>query len=227
MTRDEQKAAQKALKDAVDKEIKRIKRFTKSAEKRGYIFSNNVIPPKPQKITEATLRKYQKITPETLYKKAAYYDKGRKIKGSTRRKQERKEAAKKAAKTRKINLALKVLKEVQRIIDTWSPSPHWSPTWADIKERDRDQLQSILDGAISQEGRENVALRLQENAERVYELVYEILYGSGDTPGGGHVGVQLAMATFVTILYGRPLTVEESIEASEYGEQNEYEDDLP
>lgn len=59
-------------KQAYSKELKRIKQFIRRAEKRGYIFSENVIPPKPKRITSASVRRLQRITPEILYKNAAY-----------------------------------------------------------------------------------------------------------------------------------------------------------
>lgn len=59
-------------KQAYSKQVKRIKQFIRRAEKRGYIFSENVIPPKPKRITSASVRRLQRITPEKLYKNAAY-----------------------------------------------------------------------------------------------------------------------------------------------------------
>lgn len=59
-------------KQAYSKQLKRIKQFIRRAEKRGYIFSENVIPTKPKRITPASVRRLQRITPEKLYKNAAY-----------------------------------------------------------------------------------------------------------------------------------------------------------
>ena len=53
-----------------EKELKRIKQFIRRAEKRGYRFPDNVIPPKPKRITRASVSRLQKIKPQTLYKKA-------------------------------------------------------------------------------------------------------------------------------------------------------------
>ena len=55
-----------------DKQVKRIKQFIRRAEKRGFIFPDNVIPNKPKRITKASVRKLSKITPKELYKKAEY-----------------------------------------------------------------------------------------------------------------------------------------------------------
>lgn len=57
---------------AYDKQVKRIKQFISRAEKRGYVFEENVLPQKPKRITKASVRKLAKITPKELYKKAVY-----------------------------------------------------------------------------------------------------------------------------------------------------------
>lgn len=54
------------------KQRRRIQSFVRKAEKRGYIFSENIIPAIPKKITAASVRRLENITPEKLYKKAAY-----------------------------------------------------------------------------------------------------------------------------------------------------------
>lgn len=53
-----------------NKERNRIKRFIRYAEKRGYVFEPNLIPPKPKTITSGSIRKLSKIRPAQLYKKA-------------------------------------------------------------------------------------------------------------------------------------------------------------
>lgn len=53
-----------------NKERKRIKQFIRNAEKRGYVFEPNVIPPKPKTITSGSIRRLSKIRPAQLYNKA-------------------------------------------------------------------------------------------------------------------------------------------------------------
>jgi hypothetical protein len=50
------------------KQLKRIKQFIRRAEKRGFIFEEDIIPQKPKKVTKASVRKLEKLTPEKLYK---------------------------------------------------------------------------------------------------------------------------------------------------------------
>lgn len=54
------------------KQLKRIKSFISRAEKRGYMFEEKVIPVKPKRITQASVRKLKKLTPQQLYKKSVY-----------------------------------------------------------------------------------------------------------------------------------------------------------
>lgn len=53
-----------------NKERNRIKRFIRYAEKRGYVFEPNLLPPKPKTITSGSVRRLSKIRPAQLYKKA-------------------------------------------------------------------------------------------------------------------------------------------------------------
>lgn len=53
-----------------NKERNRIRRFIRNAEKRGYVFEPNLIPPKPKTITSGSVRRLSKIRPAQLYKKA-------------------------------------------------------------------------------------------------------------------------------------------------------------
>lgn len=57
---------------AYSAQVKRIKNFIRRAEKRGYIFNENTLPTKPKRITQASVRKLQRLTPQQLYKKAQY-----------------------------------------------------------------------------------------------------------------------------------------------------------
>lgn len=54
------------------KQVRRIKQFIRRAEKRGYQFDEDVIPQRPKRITQASVRKLAKLTPEKLYQKAEY-----------------------------------------------------------------------------------------------------------------------------------------------------------
>lgn len=214
---------QKDIEAQVKKELRRIKRFVKAAEKRGYTFSDNVIPSMPKKITVGTLRKVQKITPKTLYQKAVYTTlAGKKISGTARKKQEQINAAKKSAYTQK---AKRVLRTVREMLNSWAPDPRWTKPLADIKENAKNSVESILEGAINRLGEKQVAYNLEKNAKEVIKLVEEIIYGKSGRAfrEGGLQDIQKNLARFMTLCYDSPITVDQ---AQKYGDEEETADEL-
>ncbi len=86
------------------KQLKRIKQFIRRAEQRGYQFTQNLIPKKPKKISQKSVERLKKITPEKAYKKSVYggeATQGEIVKGTIGRRAERKLRAQKSAQTRK------------------------------------------------------------------------------------------------------------------------------
>ena len=93
---------------AYSKQVKRIKQFIRRAEKRGYQFSEDVLPQRPKRVTQSSVRKLAKLTPEKLYQKAVYgglASEGEIVPAIEGVKLERSLRAKKAAETRKYKLA--------------------------------------------------------------------------------------------------------------------------
>lgn len=86
-----------------NKERNRIKRFIRNAEKRGYVFEPNLIPPKPKTITSGSVRRLSKIRPSQLYKKAYAISAvtGQPITVEQRKREIRSEASRKAWETRR------------------------------------------------------------------------------------------------------------------------------
>ena len=86
-----------------NKQRNRIKRFIRNAEKRGYVFEPNLIPPKPKTITSGSIRRLSKIRPAQLYKKAYAISAvtGQPITVEQRKREIREEAARKAWETRR------------------------------------------------------------------------------------------------------------------------------
>ena len=86
-----------------NKERNRIKRFIRNAEKRGYVFEPNLIPPKPKTITSGSIRRLSKIRPAELYKKAYAISAvtGQPITVEQRKREIREEASRKAWETRR------------------------------------------------------------------------------------------------------------------------------
>lgn len=86
-----------------NKERNRIKRFIRNAEKRGYVFEPNIIPPKPKTITSGSIRRLSKIRPAQLYKKAYAISAvtGQPITVEQRKREIREESTRKAWETRR------------------------------------------------------------------------------------------------------------------------------
>lgn len=205
-------------------EAAKLRRQIKALQKRGYMFPKGYTP-----------------TPgANLYEAAYYIDQStptpHAITGVERRAQERSIAARKAAETRRRRALItepettqglptdlgKVLTEIQRKIDEWQPLTEWvnpntkgetyeNSAFTKVKARDKNKLKAMLDMAISQEGAQAVAARLEANAEMANTLVTQILYGgSGDRADFNYM--QGELAGFAQILLGRNLSTHESID---------------
>lgn len=108
------KKKQSKTKQEYTKERRRISRFIKSAEKRGYTFPENIIPEKVDNPTRKDVNQLKKIKPISLYKKAIYKQgTHEETSGLEGRYRERKSASERAARTRRIRKAIK--EEAERI----------------------------------------------------------------------------------------------------------------
>lgn len=205
-------------------EAAKLRRQIKELQKRGYMFPKGYTP-----------------TPgANLYEAAYYIDQStptpHAITGVERRAQERSIAARKAAETRRRRALItdpetaqglptdlgKVLTEIKRKIDEWQPLTEWvnpntkgetyeNSAFTKVKTRDKNKLKAMLEMAISQEGAQAVAARLEANAEMANTLATQILYGgSGDRTDFNYM--QGELAGFAQILLGRNLSTHESID---------------
>lgn len=86
-----------------NKERNRIKRFIRYAEKRGYVFEPNLIPPRPKTITAGSVRRLSKIRPAQLYNKAYAISAvtGQPITVEQKKREIREEATRKAWETKR------------------------------------------------------------------------------------------------------------------------------
>lgn len=230
-----------ALEKAVKKERKRVQQFVRRARKRGYTFADNVVPNLPKTITEATLSRFQKLTPKYLYRKAVYTSPtGTKVTGTERRTEERKEAAEKAKQTRErfykqkqnsdytasyipADSATVILQNLIDMFEHWKPQSNWSEELKALKTRDRNRGYGIIKGAISTLGWKTVAKNAESHAEEVIYLAGRILYESGnkyrDDARAGEIDNSLNRLS--AILFNRPLSISESMEFTAQAEQTE------
>jgi hypothetical protein len=177
---------------AYSKQVKRIRQFISRAEKRGYQFSDNVLPQRPKRVTQASVKKLAKITPEKLYKKAVYgglATMGEIVPAIEGLKLERSLRAKKSAQTRKYRLAHP--KQQPTNTPGFEPPENISKdtTFFDavvisgfrshvrqFNERASNLLLSWLDRILSTNDVHDVASMLNDGAEAGLIITYQIVY---------------------------------------------------
>lgn len=209
------------------KELNRINRFIKQAEKRGFTFGDYKPPKKPKTVTKKSVQTLKRITPTTLYSKASYYD------PITQTRMTGKEGKRlirsRAQKSRRVNEAKTkgtppsdvddIITNVEELITGWQPISTWTESYANLKRKDTNILKNILTGAINSIGREQVARNCQRYAALVKDLAFHICYGSSDFKWNTIEGDITAIAA---IIYGRTLDVAESRIVEDAREQVEY-----
>ena len=201
-----------ANQQAYKKQVDRIKRFYEAAENRGYRFHDKVPLNIPKKVTQKSLENIQAIKPKDLYELAEYLDPttGKIVSGTEGRKIEHRNAYYKGRKEQAIqgytpdytppniiddvihnaeglmqSIDYLPLLEAQDEIQDWSPKDEWLPEFVLIKEHDKDQFQTMLDGAIQNLGRSAVAMNIERNAFEFNREMESLLYGqSGDKKDG-------------------------------------------
>ena len=209
------------------KELDRINRFIKQAEKRGFTFSDYKQPKRPKTVTKKSVQALKRVTPTTLYTKASYYDpitqtrmtgkEGQHLIRSRAQKSKRVKAGKSTG-TPPSDVD-DILTNVEELLTGWQPVSTWTESYANLKRKDTNILRNILTGAINSIGREQVARNCQRYAALVKDLAFHICYGSSDFKWNTIEGDITAIAA---IIYGRTLDVAESRIVEDAREQVEY-----
>lgn len=139
-----------------NKERNRIKRFIRNAEKRGYVFEPNLIPPKPKTITSGSVRRLSKIRPSQLYNKAYAISAitGQPITVEQRKREIRSEASRKAWETRRI-------KKDQEDYNRIKSNREWKQMF-DASRLVWDKIQSLI---------ANVGVQQSESADLLNNLL--------------------------------------------------------
>lgn len=112
-----------------------------------------------------------------------------------------------------VDIDTEIYDKIIEDIQNFTPLSHWSPGLTGAKTKDKNILESMLNGAIEQGGKEAVMQRLADHAEEINELVQEIMYGSGSVEGNfkdGNTVVNHDLTRFAEIIYGRHLSAEEN-----------------
>lgn len=160
-----------------NKERNRIKRFIRNAEKRGYVFEPNLIPPKPKTITSGSVRRLSKIRPAQLYNKAYAISAvtGQPITVEQRKREIREEASRKAWETRRRK---KDQEDYNRIKSNreWQQTFHTSKlVWDKIQSlianvgvqqsQSADLLNNVLNSEIKKYGADTVLYSIAQASE--------------------------------------------------------------
>lgn len=206
------------------KQYSRIKSLISRLVGRGYIVKFDIPKRSGDKITIEDVEELQKITADYVYSNSYYLnEKGEKIPGLERRKQERKEAARKAQETRKRKKDTKpeepareepphvngiIIEWIREQIRSWTPDHRWSNSFYIWKEGHKNLLESYLENGIAMDGEDAVEKRLESQANLVNDCVVEILYDSDQSE------VNSDLMTFASILKGEKLTADEAREMS-------------
>lgn len=160
-----------------NKERNRIKRFIRNAEKRGYVFEPNIIPPKPKTITSGSVRRLSKIRPAQLYNKAYAISAvtGQPITVEQRKKEIREEASRKTWETRRRK---KDREDYNRIKSNkeWQQTFHTSKlVWDKVQSmiinvgvqqsQSADLLNNLLNSEIEKYGADSVLYSIAQVSE--------------------------------------------------------------
>ena len=166
---------------AFKKQVTRIKNFIRRATKRGYEFSDNVIPTMPKRVTKKSIEKIKNIKPKDLYSKASYLDKstGEIVSGSTGRKIERNLSTQKAKETRKNNNNKRHSNNNNYITyETVIMKNFYEYIKSFTSNKIRDSLFGMIKTLEYEQGRTEVAKALQNMPLQFHEILARCGYDS-------------------------------------------------
>ena len=167
---------------AFKKQVTRIKNFIRRATKRGYEFSDNVIPTMPKRVTKKSIEKIKNIKPKDLYSKASYLDKstGEIVSGSTGRKIERNLSTQKAKETRKNNNNKRHSNNNKIYItyETVIMKNFYEYIKSFTSNKIRDSLYGMIKTLEYEQGRTEVAKALQNMPLQFHEILARCGYDS-------------------------------------------------
>ena len=167
---------------AFKKQVTRIKNFIRRATKRGYEFSDNVIPTMPKRVTKKSIEKIKNIKPKDLYSKASYLDKstGEMVSGSIGRKIERNLSKQKAKETIKNNNNKRHSNNINNYItyETVILGNFYKYIKSFTSYKIRDGLFGMIKTLEHEQGRTEVAKALQNMPLQFHEILARCGYDS-------------------------------------------------
>lgn len=102
---------------------------------------------------------------------------------------------------------------VEEEFENWERPLNSSDWYAEKKEKDKDKMRRLFHEVLERDGADEVAKRILNNGDRFKWLLDRILYGSD-----GRGDLERDFVEIAAILYGRPLTLDESMIVTWWGE---------
>ena len=103
--------------------------------------------------------------------------------------------------------------DVEEELESWERPLNSSDWYAERKEKDKDKMRRLFHEVLERDGADEVAKRILNNGDRFKWLLDRILYGSD-----GRGDLERDFVEITAILYGRPLTLDESMIVTWWGE---------
>ena len=193
---------------AFTKQQQRIRRFIKSAEKRGYSFPANAVPERPARVTKRDIARITAIKPETLYEKATFIYEGSTFTGTEGRMIERSLAAQKGALHKRekdpryhtqpgmppaeaTDVADRVKEALDRFnrgkseyekvleeIKGWEPSVYWNAWFSEIRTQQVNQMERMISAAVENNGFAQAMRAIGAQPEAFHYAANVIMYDS-------------------------------------------------
>lgn len=219
---------------AFAKQQQRIRRFIKSAEKRGYSFPANAVPERPARVTKRDIARITAIKPETLYEQATFIYDGSTFTGTEGRMIERSLAAQKGALHKRekdpryhtqagsppaeaTDVADRLKETLERFnqgkseyeqtmeeVDNWTPDGPWNAWFAEKRRQQVDQMKRMISSAIQNFGFSEAMRAIGRDATAFHNATQTIMFDSKQE------AVQNAFNALAEILKGSALSAEES-----------------
>lgn len=218
---------QTPLQKEYNKTWQNLERRVESALKRGYSWEKPLLTEKPKKITQKSLQALKNKN-KIFYEKARYKDPitGKETSGKRGREIERSRAGKKGAETRKKNktpppppppppVSDAVLKGLLEYLNSFVPDNSLHNPSA-LEQEDRvNHFYFFLTDAINDIGYEELAQRLEQNAETIWGLVDKYIFSSKASSDNAWFSIK-------TII--RQQNIDYDIDDAGYGLDDEEED---
>ncbi len=147
-------------------QLSRIRRLISRAEKRGFRFSKEL----KEGLAGMSTQKLKGLTPEKLYKQATAISEvtGKRVSGTERRKEQRREAAKKAAETRRFRKELPqkgemIWDKINQLVNSYNT-------------QGAQYMRNLLAQEVRKYGRQTVIKALSEAGEEAISSAETIIY---------------------------------------------------